>query len=487
MLLKDILKGVCYIGDAPLETEVKDIVYNSKYAAKDVLFVALVGANCNGHNYVEEAYDKGCRMFLCQYEVALPDDATVLLVEVTRHVLSSISDNFFGHPSEKIKVIGVTGTKGKTTTVNMVKDVLNHCGVKTGCIGTVGATWGNKFRKTINTTPESYEIHKLLSEMIEDGCEAVAIEVSSLGVMMHRVDNVKFAIGVFTNISLDHIGGNEHKTFEEYYGWKKAFFDKCDYAIGCYDDEATEDMLEKVKEKVFYGFDKKSDLCASNIKPYKNEEYLGSEFDLKISDKLYKGIKISMPGEYSVYNALATIAICNRLNVNVDDMREALTRIKVSGRTQPVVINDNYSIFIDYAHNGASLKQVLSTLRDYKPNRILCLFGSVGGRAQLRRKEMGLVAGKLCDLSIITSDDPNYEEPQAIIDEIADYVSESGGEYVKIVDRQEAIEYAIEILQQGDILILCGKGHEKYQKVRGELIPLDEQKCIMSSIEKFNK
>lgn len=487
MLLKNILRDLKYKGNISSEFEVKDIAYNSKNAGQDVMFVCLVGSNSDGHNYAVDAYNKGSRVFMCERDVSLPDDAIIIFVENTRKALAFASANFFDNPSHKLNVIGVTGTKGKTSIVHMVKDMLDNCGIKCGSIGTVGACFGDKFRRTVNTTPESYEINKLLNEMVEDGCKAVAIEVSSIGVMMHRVDKIKFSISVFTNISPDHIGGDEHKTFEEYYGWKKAFFDNCDYAIGCYDDMATEDMLETVKEKVFFGLDDNADFKAYNIKPYKDEKSLGIEFDLKYDGKIYTNLKVSMPGEYSVYNTLSAIAICNKLGVQIDDMRESLKKVYAAGRTEPVVINSEYSIIIDYAHNGTSLRQVLKTMREYNPKRLICLFGSVGGRAQLRRKEMGIVAGKMCDLSIITSDDPNYEEPIKIIDEIASYVDKHGGKYVKIVDRQEAINYAVNVLETGDMLILAGKGHEKYQKVKGKLIPLDEKEYLLKAIKnKFN-
>lgn len=486
MLLQQVLKSVEYKGSPPLDCEIRDIAYSSKNTGDGILFVCLNGSQVDGHNFVQCAYDNGCRMFICQHEVELPDDAHVIMVNNTRATLATISANFFGHPSEKLDVIGVTGTKGKTTTVHIIKDMLNSCGINTGSIGTVGASFGDVTRKTVNTTPESYETQKLLREMLDYGCKAVAMEVSSLGVKSHRVDHIKFKIGVFTNISPDHIGGNEHKDFEEYYFWKKAFFSMCDIAIGCADDAATEDMIEKSSEKIMFGFDSSADFISSNVRPFKNKNFLGTAFDLYVEGKEYADMQVSLPGDYSVYNALAAISVCKRLGIDIEDMRKPLSAVSVSGRTEPVLISDSYSVIIDYAHNGTSLRQLLETIKKYNPTRIICLFGSVGGRAQLRRKEMGLIAGSMCDLSIITSDDPNFENPQDIAEEIAKYVEQAGGKYEIIIDREQAIDYAVQAMQKGDILILAGKGHERYQKVNNDIIPLNERECAIKALRSRN-
>ena len=483
MLLQQLLKSVEYTGNPPLDSEIIDIAYSSQKAKEDMLFVCLVGAQVDGHNFAFSAYENGCRIFVCQHEISLPEDASIIMVEDTRQVLATLSANFFDHPSEKLMVIGVTGTKGKTTTVHIIKDMLDSCGIKSGRIGTVGASFGNVTRKTVNTTPESYETQKLLKEMLDDGCKAVAMEVSSLGVKSHRVDHIKFAIGVFTNISPDHIGGHEHESFEEYYFWKKAFFSMCDVAIGCIDDEATEDMIEKSPRKYLFGLDKKADFFASNAVPFKHGSFLGISFDLEHNKKQYKDMQISIPGAYSVYNALAAIAVCNVMGIEINDMRKSLSSVKVSGRTEPVLISDDYSVIIDYAHNGTSLKQLIETMQFYNPKRIICLFGSVGDRAQLRRKELGVISGSMCDLSIITSDDPNFENPEDIANEIAGYVEEVGGKYEVITDREQAVDYAVQVMQKGDLLILAGKGHETFQKVRGEYVPLNERECAIKALK----
>ncbi|MEG1819818.1 MAG: Mur ligase family protein, partial [Oscillospiraceae bacterium] len=343
MLLQQVLESVEYSGKPPLDMEIEDIAYSSKKAGNNILFVCLNGSRVDGHNFAPDAYEKGCRIFICQHEISLPKDSFIIIVKNSRAVLATISANFFCHPSKKLAVIGVTGTKGKTTIVHIVKDMLDSCGIKTGRIGTVGASYGNVTRATVNTTPESYETQKLLYEMVNDGCKAVAMEVSSIGVKAHRIDNIKFAIGIFTNISPDHIGGHEHESFEEYYSWKKAFFDMCDVAIGCADDEATQDMIEKCSEKLLYGLDKVANFKASNVRPFKSNSFLGTSFDLDYNGKQYYDMKISLPGDYSVYNALAAIAVCSRLGIDIESVRKPLSQVSVSGRTEPVLISDECS------------------------------------------------------------------------------------------------------------------------------------------------
>lgn len=488
MDLSKILQGIDFEGtDIPFEIDIKDIAYDSKNTGEGIAFVCIPGVYADGHDFVETAYQNGSRIFFLQKDIDLPEDAIKIYVKDTRKTLSKISANFFEQPSEKLAVIGVTGTKGKTTTTHIIKDILDANGIKTGLIGTIGASWGNEYKSTLNTTPESYESQKLLRKMLNDGCKAVAMEVSSIGIMAHRVDDIHFSIGVFTNISPDHIGGYEHKSFSEYYHYKKEMFKHCDDAIGFIDDEAAKDMLSSVRgKKIFYGSDMGADYRANNISLLKNKDFFGVKFDLMKSNEIYKNIKISLPGDYNVYNALAAIAVCEQFGINIEDMRDILKNIKVKGRAESVLITDDYDIIIDYAHNGISLINLLRAIREYNPKRVICLYGSVGGRSNVRREEMGHISGKMCDLSILTSDDPNFENPDDIINEIAQAVVESGGKYIAIPNREEAINYAISILEKGDILILAGKGHEKYQKMLGNKVPFSERECCIQALKSRN-
>ena len=484
-----VLAGRPYLDSADIE----DIVYDSRKARNDNLFVCLVGANTDGHRYALKACEQGCRMFVVQDGVQIPEELLqtegILVVSVpdTRAALAVMSDNFFDHPSSKLKVIGITGTKGKTTTTHIIKSVLDSLGYSAGLIGTVGAVWGEKRVQTVNTTPESYETQKLLYQMANDGVKAVAMEVSSLGVKSHRVDHIKFFCGVFTNISPDHIGGNEHASYEEYYSCKKMFFNMCETAVGCIDDAATEDMLSAVSgRKIYYGFDANAEFRAANVSSTRSGEFLGTGFDFFQNGENKGRCEISIPGYFSAHNALAALSVVSLLGVPFASACPALRTVQVSGRSQIVYMSDDFGIIIDYAHNGVSLKSIIETMRDYKPKRIISLFGTVGGRAQVRREELGRVAAVMSDYTILTADDPDFEDPEAIAKEVAGYlVAENPeAEYTIIPDRAEAIDFAVGMLVPGDMLLLCGKGHEKFMKVNGEKIPFDEIECVKSALKK---
>lgn len=319
--------------------------------------------------------------------------------------------------------------------------------------------------------------------MADGGCEAVCMEVSSIGLKMSRVYGIEFYVGIFTNLSPDHIGGKEHKTFEEYAYWKKQLYVHSGFTVANRDDAFFDDIAAASKgEVISYGLDEKCDYYAENINPLRRPGFLGIEFDCKSKFDAPWHAQVSMPGFFSVYNVLASVALLRKMGVPVEKMREAFAHVSIEGRMQLVHVSDDYSVIIDYAHNGLSMENVIETVRDYKPNRIVALFGSTGNKATVRRQELGLVSARMCDFIIITSDDPDFEDPDAIIDEIAGWVEKGGGagKYVKITDRAEAIEYALDHMRKGDILLLLGKGHEHFMKVKGEKIYFNELECIES-------
>lgn len=493
MKLKEIRDGLNFtvLSESPAgaESEISDIVYDSRKAGPGTLFVAMVGAETDGHKYAKKAYEQGCRDFVIQADrmqaadLPLDGSANVYAADNTRAALAVLSDNFFRHPSGDLKVVGITGTKGKTSTTYIIKSVLESAGVKTGLIGTAGAEWGGKKVATVNTTPESYEMQKLFRAMADDGVEVCAVEVSSLGVKWHRVDNTRFFCGVFTNISPDHIGGHEHKTFEEYYACKKAFFSLCDQAAACVDLPESRDMLEQVPgRKIFYGHGEDAEYRAVNEVPTRYDGFMGIRFDLIHNGKSLGTMDLSTPGDFSVENALAAISVCDFLGIPAEDLREGMKQVRIPGRAQVVFMSDEFGILIDYAHNGLSLESIIQTVRAYQPKRVITLFGSVGDRAQLRREELGTTSGKLADYTIITTDDPGYEDPSEICKEIAGFVEQQGGDYKIIVDRDEAVAYAVSILREGDILLCCGKGHEKFMKVQGRKEPFDEEADIKAAL-----
>lgn len=484
MKLSEVLNGISCTGVSDADADVCDIAYDSRKAKEGVMFVCLSGARADGHNFAKSAYENGSRIFLCERPVALPDDAQVILCENTRASLAAASCNFFRHPSKEIAVIGITGTKGKTTVAHIVKAVLDKAGMKTGIIGTVGAGYGDVVLPTVNTTPESYELQKMFRLMADAGCKAAAIEVSSLGLKFHRTDGTHFAVGVFTNLYPDHIGTNEHESFEEYAWWKKQLFTMCDKAIVNIDDAFSEEIIAQCSCPVItYGYDEKAQYCLKSTEKIKIDNMLAVKFSFAHEGRDREYV-ISMPGDINAHNALIAAAIADELGIGEEKLSAALLGVHVKGRGEVVETGRDFTVIIDYAHNGVSLKSIVDTVKAYEHNRIIALYGSVGGRTEIRRRELGLVSGALCDLTVITSDDPDFEDPESIIKDIAAAVSEAGGKYVSFADRKEAIHYALDNAQKGDIIILAGKGHEEFMKVRGEKLPFSEKQIIFDYLNK---
>lgn len=461
-----------------LELDISDISYDSRKVKKGDIFVCLVGSNSDGHDYVQNAVKSGAVAVVAEKEIDIPG-VTILYVKDTREFLAGISANFFGNPAKKIKTIGITGTKGKTTTSFMIKNILEQSGKKVGIIGTIGALCGNAITKLPNTTPESYEIQKHLKNMYESGCTYCVIEASSIGLKEHRLDGFEFDFGIFTNFSHDHIGGNEHKTMEEYLKCKSMLFKKCKTGFLNLDDEKYGDIIIDHTCKIFtYSVIKEADITAKNINLVNENGNIGVSFDICGLNNEISDIYIPIPGKFNVYNALAAVAVCKYIGIKKEDIVNGLKNVKVKGRMEPVKISSEYSLFIDYAHNALSMENVLTTLKKYNPKRIVTLFGAGGNRPKIRRYEMGEISGKYSDLSVITSDNPRYENPMDIIEDIKTGISKTNGKYTIIPDRKEAIKYCIQNAQKGDIIILAGKGHEDYQEIQGKKYHMDEREII---------
>ena len=426
--------------------------------------------------------EKGAAVLIVQDKVEVPEEVTVIQVENSRYAMACISAAWFGHPAEKLKTIGITGTKGKTTTTYLVKSILENAGHKTGLIGTIETIIGEKKIPSANTTPESYLVQKYFAEMVEAGCDSVVMEVSSQGLMLHRTAGFQFDIGIFTNIEPDHIGPNEHKDFADYLHCKALLFKQCKVGIFNADADHLDEILEGHTCQVeTFGFSEKADLRAENTKLVTGKGTLGIAYDVK--GLMNFPVEIDLPGAFSVYNSLTAIAVCRHFGVTPENIQKALKQAKVKGRIEMVKVSDEFTLMIDYAHNAMSLESLLTTLKEYKPNRLVCLFGCGGNRSKLRRYEMGEVSGKLADLTIITSDNPRDEEPQEIIDDIKIGIGKTNGKYVEIIDRKEAIAYAIHHGQPGDIVVLAGKGHEDYQEIKGKKYPMDERVLIQEILE----
>ncbi|MEE1197495.1 MAG: UDP-N-acetylmuramoyl-L-alanyl-D-glutamate--2,6-diaminopimelate ligase [Lachnospiraceae bacterium] len=460
-----------------VDCEVKDVIYDSRKVSEGSLFICIRGAVVDGHTFAQDVAEKGASVIVAEEPVEVPEQVTVILVEDTRYAMALISAAYFGYPAEKLKVIGITGTKGKTTTTYMVKSILENAGYKVGLIGTIEAIIGDKVIPAANTTPESYIIQQYFAEMVEAGCDCVVMEVSSQGLMLHRTAGFLFELGIFTNIEPDHIGPAEHDSFEDYMHCKGLLFKQCKVGIVNADADHLEEVLKGHTCKIeTFGIDKEADLRAANVELVSRPGYLGIAYD--VTGLLNFHVEIDCPGKFSIYNSLTAIAICRHFHVSEENIVKALAGAKVKGRIEMVKVSDDFTLMIDYAHNAMALESLLTTLREYNPHRLVCLFGCGGNRSKLRRYEMGEVSGKLADLTIITSDNPRYEEPQDIIDDIKVGIGRTDGKYVEIIDRKEAIAYAIQHGEPGDIVILAGKGHEDYQEIKGKKYPMDERDLI---------
>lgn len=459
------------------EIEVRELINDSRKVREGSVFVCISGAVVDGHEFVGDVAAKGAAAVIVEKDVEAPEDMTVIRVPDTRYALALMSAAYFGYPADKMKIIGITGTKGKTTTTYMIRSILEGVGHKVGLIGTIEAIIGDEAIPAANTTPESYTIHQYFARMAEAGCDCVVMEVSSQGLMLHRTAGIPFEIGIFTNLGRDHIGPNEHADFEDYKRCKGLLFQQCRLGIANVDDPYFGDVFAKATcTTETFGFSEKADLRATDTHLVSRPGYLGVAYH--VSGLMDFDVEIDIPGKFSVYNSLTAIAVCRHFQVPADKIQKALKMANVKGRIEMVKVSDEFTLMIDYAHNAMSLESLLTTLKEYQPARLVCLFGCGGNRSKDRRYEMGEVSGRLADLTIITSDNPRFEDPQAIIDDIKTGIGRTDGKYVEICDRKEAIRYAIEHGQPGDVIVLAGKGHEDYQEIKGVKYPMDERVLI---------
>ena len=483
MRLSVLLEGLTYeVVQGNTEVEVSGIKNDSRRVQPDDLFFCISGAVSDGHKYAQDVAAKGASVIVCEKDVQVPETVTVVRVENSRYAMGKISSVFYGKPSEQMTVIGLTGTKGKTTTTYMIREMLERAGIKTGLVGTIEILDGANKIPAENTTPESMVLHKYMKDMVDNGCKAVVMEVSSQGLMLDRVAGVDFDYGIFTNLSKDHIGPNEHASFEEYRDWKAKLFTLCKTGIFNVDDKNAAYMMEHADcEKITYGMREHADYCANDVELYCENGVLGIQYAL--SGSLSGQMVVDLPGEFSVHNSLAAIAVADLMHVPVADIQTILKQIKVRGRVEMIPISDAFTLMIDYAHNAMALESLLTALRAYNPKRLVTLFGCGGNRSKDRRFEMGEVSGNMADFTIITSDNPRDEEPAAIMEDIVTGMKKTTGSYVAIEDRKEAIRYAILHAQPGDVIVLAGKGHEDYQEIHGVKHHMDERDLIRGILE----
>lgn len=469
-----------------ISCEIKDIIYDSRKAAPDTVFVCMKGSRIDPHSFIPEVYEKGCRAFVISEPSLVPEElkdsgAAFVLCRDTRRALSLMSQVFFDHPAERLRLIGLTGTKGKTTTAYMIKSILEHAGHRTGIIGTVGCGIGEETFPTANTTPESYELQRFLSMMVEAGCSHAVMECSSQGFKMGRLHGLRFDAGAFLNISPDHIGPTEHADFEEYLSCKaelapasehfyyNAFADHIDelFSIAGMDPKSQSVSSFGLLPE---GWDRElPDVYGFGQRLVEDGAFAGTEFSFR-APGVERSLRLSMPGDHNVENALCAAAVCLGLGVHIDTIAEALSLVRVNGRMENVYAGHGFRVLIDYAHNEESMESLLRLLRGFRPGRLVVVFGCGGDRSRERRTGMGHVAAHMADLTVMTSDNPRTEPPEAIIDDIEQAYREAGGSpdaCVRISDRREAIAWAMKNARSGDLIAVIGKGHEEYQEING--------------------
>lgn len=492
MELKKILAGLEGLkvkGD--LTIDITNLDSDSRNIKKNGLFVAIKGFDTDGHEYIREAIKKGATAVLASTDIdkkllkEIMNDVTIILAQDTRYALAICSCNFYDNPSRKFKLVGITGTKGKTTTSYMVKSILEKAGKKVGLVGTIATYIGNeKLEDSDRTTPESVKLQYIFSKMVEAECEVVIMEVSSQSLKLNRVAGCDFDIGVFTNFSKDHISPKEHPDMNDYFTSKMKLLDMCKYIYVNADDLQTAKIPKLLPERevITYGIDNYCKLLAKDI----TITNAAVDFKVKIGTRNER-VKVPIPGRFSVYNTLAAIAITTKLGCEAENIKNALLELKVPGRSELIDNKKELTIMIDYAHSPESLENILSAVKSYTKGRVISVFGCGGDRDTSKRPMMGEISGKIADYTIITSDNPRTEDPETIVKEIEQGIKNTKGKYICITDRIDAIKHAIKTANKNDIIILAGKGHEPYQEINGVKYPFDERIIVNDIIENIEK
>ncbi len=516
MQLGRLLEHLTYECDQEsLKKQISGICYHSGKVKEGSLFVCIRGLRSDGHDYIREALAGGAAAVMIEKSSLVVKNGdgilytgqgklcvsqmraagvSVVVAADTRRALAAVSAAFYDYPARKLKMIGITGTKGKTTTAFLTAGILREAGYRTGVIGTIWTDNGRETRMASHTTPEAPEVQRDLAEMVNNGCTCCVMEVSSQGIKMRRVDGIRFDIGVFLNIEPDHIGKGEHASFSEYLYCKSRLLQRCETGIVNLDDPNTERIL-KGHTCVVEGFSRRgsgealyrADIRSEHESFYMVRGKLCSRFQIRREPEGSVGaesfpVQMQLPGSFNIYNALAAASVAFHFRVSRWQIARALRRQMVPGRCENVSVSKDYVILIDYAHNEMSLKNLLVTLREFHPQRLIVLFGCGGNRSGLRRSRMGETAGRLADITILTSDNPRWEDPERILDDIETGIRGTGGRYVRIADRREAVRYAVSLAGEGDIIVLAGKGHEGYQEINGVKYPVSERELIADAL-----
>ena len=481
MLLQYLLENLTNVKvSGQTNIEINKIEYDSKKITNGDVFVAINGYKENGKEYIQEAIDNGAIAIVTQEEIDKKDNITYIQVDDSRIALAIMSAAYYGNPARKLKIIGITGTKGKTTTAYMIRDIMLASSKKIGMIGTICNTYGNVVEEAARTSPESLDLQALLARMVEAGMEYVVMEVSSHALELNRVYGIKFVVGVFTNLSEDHL--DFHETMENYLNAKAKLFKMSDFAIINGDDIYAPRLMKMIDIKTAtYGLDNSVDLTATDVRV--NPSYV--EFKMFVN-KVLETVKINIPGRFTVYNALAAVGVCSLFGAQMDAILAALAALRVPGRNEVVELNKTFTVIIDYAHTPASLEAILSSAKKYTKGRIICVFGCGGNRDKDKRAMMGEIAGRLADFTVITSDNPRDEKPEDIIADIESGMKQTRGLYKSIENRRQAIKFAMRIAWKSDVIIIAGKGHETYQEIEnGKKIPFDDKEVVKKLAEEM--
>lgn len=490
MLLQYLIEGITdseVTGNTNIEID--KIEYDSKKIVKNDVFVAIKGYEEDGNHYIKAAIDNGATAIILENEEKedilkeLTDEekqVTFIVVPNARIALAQVASVYYDFPGRKLKLIGITGTKGKTTTAYMVREILTAAGKKVGMIGTIYNTYADVQIEASRTSPESLDLQKLLRDMVDKEIEYVVMEVSSHALELHRVYGLKYIISVFTNLSQEHL--DFHGTMDNYLAAKARLFELSDFALVNGDDIYAPRLIKSINCKVAtFGLDNEVNLTATDIRV--NSGFV--EFKMYIN-KMLQTVKVNIPGRHTVYNALAAIGVCSMLNSQMDAVLLGLANVKVPGRSEIVEINKTFTVMLDYAHTPSSLEAILSATKKHAKGRIICVFGCGGNRDTTKRAMMGEISGRLADFTVITTDNPRNEEPNVIMSQIEEGVRKTKGLFKSIENRKEAIKFAMRIAWKNDIIILAGKGHETYQILKNnKKIHFDEREIVKSLAEEM--
>lgn len=458
------------------EIEVTDVAYDTRKLKPGAVFVCIKGAKLDSHTLVRQAKTNGAVAFVVEDPIEV-EDVTVVRVKDSRKALALMAAAYFGYPAEKMTTIGITGSKGKTTASYMMKSILESKGDKVGLIGSIGAMIGDEKQKTINTTPESYEIQRIFHEMVEAGCKYVVMEVSSQGLMLERTAGVTFDYGVFLNISRDHISPWEHKTLEEYLYCKSLLFTQCKVGIINRDDEKYDEILKNhTCEVESFGYSETADIRICDYHIVGRPGYMGIAYDLNGAVQAH--VEVGSPGKFSSYDSAAGAIVAKHLGFSDEDICKALQVVKIRGRVETVDIPAPYTVILDFAHNGIGVENLVRAVKEYSPNRVIAVFGSDGNRTKIRRADAGEVLGNMADYTIVTSNCPRFESLEEINAEIQVGLDRTDGKYEIIPDRRTAIKAAMKMAQPNDMVLLIGKGHWDYEEINGVKYPFDERVVV---------